>query len=329
MTTLVTGAGGFIGSHVVDELLARGEAVRALVRDPTVAAGLRARGVEAVVGDVRDPDAVAAAARGAAVVHHCAAAPDEGTNLRGVENLLEALRETGGRAVLITGLSVLGLRDLDPATEGLPYRASGDPGAAAKIRIERLALDCHRRHGVAVTILRPGFVYGPRDRRNLPQLLEALRQGKLVYIGSRDNVVPLVHVADMARAMLLAGAAPHASGRVYHIADGSRTTIGELAEHLARLLGCPPPRTVLPYFLPYTACVAFGLLRRLGLGFLPAPITPDALLFFGTSRFVDIGRARRELGFTPLEDFRRGMAATVRSIQGEHHEQSTVAGPAA
>ncbi len=228
--------------------------------------------------------------------------------------------------MLITGLSVLGLRDLDPATEALPYRASGDPGAAAKIRIERLALHQHR-HGVAVTILRPGFVYGPRDRRNLPQLLEALRQGKFVYIGSRDNVVPLVHVADMARAMLLAGAAPHAAGRVYHIADGSRTTIGELAEHVARLLGCPPPRTVLPYFLPYTACVAFGLLR-LGLDF-PTPITPDALLFLGTSRFVDIARARRELGFTPLVDFRPGMEATVRSIQGEQHEQSTVAGPAA
>src|SRR5262249_20236318 len=116
---------------------------------------------------------------------------------------------------------------------------------------------------------------------------------------------------------------------VYHIADGSRTTIAELAEYLAGLLGCPPPRTVLPYFLPYAACMASGVLHRLGLDFLPSPITPDALLFLGTSRYGDIGRARQELGLAPQVAFRRGMAATVRSIQGQRHEPSTVAEPAA
>jgi len=73
-TALVTGATGFVGSQVVDELLAREEAVRGLVRDPAKAARLRERGIEVIVGDIRDPGAVSRAVQGIDVVHHCAAA---------------------------------------------------------------------------------------------------------------------------------------------------------------------------------------------------------------------------------------------------------------
>ena len=96
-TTLVTGATGFVGSQLVDELLARGESVRGLVRDPAKAARLRERGVEVIVGDIRDPDAVSRAVQGIDVVHHCAAAVGahytgreiRETNLGGVRRLLE------------------------------------------------------------------------------------------------------------------------------------------------------------------------------------------------------------------------------------------------
>jgi nucleoside-diphosphate-sugar epimerase len=140
----------------------------------------------------------------------------------------------------------------------------------------------------------------------------AIRRGKFAYIGSRENVIPLVHVDDVAEALRLAGAAAGASGRIYHISDGTPTTIGQLAEYLAELMDCPPPKKLLPYFVPAVACGFFEWLRRLGLSHGKGPIDRVGLRFLGTSRPVDITRATRELGYQPKVKFRDGLAAAVR-----------------
>src|SRR5262249_4700638 len=152
--------------------------------------------------------------------------------------------------------------------------------------------------------LRPGFIYGPRDPHNLPKLVRAIERGKFAFLGSRDNVVPIVHVDDVVRAMLLAARAPRASGRVYHVTDGSRTTVGELADFLAARLGRPGPRRVLPFWLPALGCLAIDLLRPFGLFRRSAPITRAGLRFLGTSRFIEIRRAREELGYAPQVPWR-------------------------
>ena len=338
MTTLVTGATGFVGSQVVDQLLARGKPVRALVRDPGKAEGLRARGVEVVGGDVRDPSTLDPAVRGAGVVHHCAAAVGPhfskreiyDTNLGGVRNVLEAMRRAGaGRMVLLSSVNVLGTRDLDPATEETPCRPSSDPAADVKIEAEQLALTYRRQHGVDVTILRPGFIYGPGDPHNVPKLIRAIERGKFAFIGSRDNVVPIVHVRDVAAAMLLAAGTPAASGQVYNLTDGSRTTAGEFVDHLAELLGRPRPQRVLPYALPYLACLVFGALNRLGLTRRQGPVTRAALRFLGTSRYVDIRKARQELGYEPRVRLREGLAETIRQLRKEQPHGTSNAAVAA
>jgi nucleoside-diphosphate-sugar epimerase len=322
MTALVTGATGFIGSHVLDALTARGVPVRALVRNEHKADELRERVPDVVTADVRDKDAVQLALQGIDVTYHCVT-PD----LEGVQNLLDAsLRTPRCRIVLLTGLSVLGRFGRSPATESFPYRSSKDPDAAAKIEIERLALAYHNKHGLDVTILRPGFVYGPRDIRNLPQLTEAISSGTFIYIGSRHNVVPIVHVSDMVEAMLLAGQAPGAGGRVYHITDGSRTTIKDLVVCLCQLLGrSRPPKYTLPYFLPQLGCVMTELLAKLPLLKLPPPISRDGLLFLGTSRPVDISRAVKELGYTPQVNYRKGMAATLHWMKEKANAHTDLA----
>jgi nucleoside-diphosphate-sugar epimerase len=221
--------------------------------------------------------------------------------------------------VLLSSVNVLGTHDLDPATEDLPCRRSGDPAADVKIEAEQLALDEHRRHGLDVTILRPGFIYGPRDTRNLPKLAGAVRRGKFAFIGSRDNVVPIVHVSDVVQAMLLAAQAPAARGRVYHVTDGSRTTVGAFVDYLAELLHCPPPQKVLPYAVPYLGCVVFEAWGWLRGRPAAAPITRASLRFLGTSRFVDVRRAREELGYDPRVTYREGVATTLRWIE-EHSD---------
>ncbi len=318
--TLVTGATGFVGSQVVDELLSRGEAVRGLVRDPAKAAKLRERGIEVIVGDIRDPGPVSQALQGIDVVHHCAAAVGplytgreiRETNLGGVRRLLKEARAASvGRVVLLSSVNVLGTVNLDPATEDLPCRRSHDPAADVKIEMERLALEVAHGLGPEVVILRPGFIYGPGDPGNLPRIIGALRRGKFAYIGSRDNVIPIVHVGDVVQAMLLAAQAPSANGRTYQITDGSRTTIGQFIDRLADLVVCPRPQRVLPGFIPRLGCVVFDGLRFV-IRRCPAPINRSGVRFLGTSRYVDIRRARKELGYAPRVEYREGLADTLR-----------------
>lgn len=323
MTTLVTGATGFVGSQVLEALREQSDAVRALVRNPQKAEALREQGVEVVVGDLRDAGVIREAVRGVDVIHHCGAAVGPysrteiySTNLDGVRSLFDTVRESGGRprVVLLSSVNVLGTRNLDPATEDTPYQYSSDPAADVKIEAEKLALDYHRQHGLDVTILRPGFIYGPRDPHNLPKLISALRRGKFRFIGSRDNVIPIVHVDDVAQAMLLAARTPKARGRIYQITDGSRTTIGEFVNQLAELLDCPKPEKVLKYFVPALGCVVFEWLQRLRLRKKPGPITRAGLRFVGTSRFIDIRRAREELGYAPQITLREGLPPCVSHL---------------
>ncbi len=328
MVTLVTGASGFVGSHVLDALLARQVPVRALVHNPAHARELHNRGVEVLTGDIRDPQVLASAVHGVEVVYHCAAAVGPAFSPReiydvgysGARNLLEGLRQAGaGRAVLLTSVNVLGTRHFDSATEDLPCRRSGDASADVKVAIEELAREYGRRHGVNATILRPGMIYGPRDRHNLPQMIRALRRGKFAFIGSRDNVAPIVYISDMVQAMLRAGQEPASRGRAYHITDGSRTTIGQFIDCLAELIGCPPPRKVLPYAVPYLGCVVFEWLARLCLYRGRPPIVRNTLRHLGTSRFFGIERATKELGYTPQVQYMEGLRIAVKWIEEHSH----------
>jgi nucleoside-diphosphate-sugar epimerase len=335
MLSLVTGASGFVGSHLALALRAEEGDVRALVRRPEAAQELHAAGAEVQIGDVREPAVLRAAARGADVVYHCAAAvgpgftPQEirGVGLDGVRNLLEALRQTrAGRVVLLTSVNVLGTRHLNRATEEMPCRRSHDASADVKIEIEALARQYAERHGVDVTALRPGLIYGPRDRQNVPQMIRALRRGAFAFIGSRDHVAPVVHVSDVVQALLLAGRTPAARGRAYHITDGSSTTVGDFIDHLAGLIGCPAPRKVLPYAVPYLGCLLFESLARLRLYRGRPPITRSSLRHLGTSRSFSIERAARELGYVPRITYRDGLSDTVKWMEEHDHEPMAVAG---
>jgi nucleoside-diphosphate-sugar epimerase len=321
MTSLVTGATGFIGSHLLADLLAeKGGSVRVLVRRPESAAGLH--GADVRIGDVRDANVIMDAVQGVDVVYHCAATRTASSlreacdiTLTGTRNVLEGLRRAGsGRAVLLTGLIVLGARHLDAATEDLPYRRTGDPVSDVKIEIEQMAWEYEQRHGVDVTVLRPGLVYGPRDGHNLPQMIRALRKGGFAFIRSRDNVLPIVYIGDMIQAMRRAGRTPAARGRAYHITDGSRTRIGEFIDCLAELLGCPAPQKVLPFAVPYLGCLVFETLAALRLYRGRAPISRTGMNYVGYSRVIDIARARRELGYEPQISYRDGLSLALKDL---------------
>jgi 2-alkyl-3-oxoalkanoate reductase len=316
MTSLVTGATGFIGRHLVAQLRLQGERVRALVRDESKKRLYLEEDEETLVGDACDEALVREAIDGADIIYHCAAAHSSApldeirrTNLTSVQILFSTVREarSSARIVLMSSINVLGSVNYENATEAMPRRRTNDLHVDLKSAAEELA-EREIAGGANIVVLRPGLVYGPGDH-NLQKLAHAIYVGKFRYIGSRDNVVPLVHVSDMSQAMILAGHASPTASRWYNITDGSRTTIGQLVGGMASVMGTPEPTRVMPAIVPRLANSVCGLLGRKG------PVSPSALRFLGTSRHVDIRRARSELGFDPrvgVADGLQGMASWLR-----------------
>jgi nucleoside-diphosphate-sugar epimerase len=210
---------------------------------------------------------------------------------------------------------VLGTRNLDPATEDMPCRRSRDASADVKIEIETLTREYVERHGVDATILRPGLIYGPRDRHNVPQMARALKRGKFAFIGSRDNIAPIVYIDDVVEGIL----------RAYHITDGSRTSIGQFIDCLAELIDCPARCKVLPYAVPSLACVVFDALGTVRLYRGRPPITRASLRHLGTSRFFSIERASRELGYVPRVFYREGLSTAIKWMEEHVHGNAGLA----
>jgi nucleoside-diphosphate-sugar epimerase len=265
---LVTGGAGFIGSHVVEALLARGEAVRVLDDLSTGRrenlGGLSDR-VEVVEGDLRDPGVVAAAMRGVANVFHLGARTSvprsiedpSGThavNATGTLNVLIAARDAGvGRVVLSSSSSVYGNTPELPKREDMPARPLS-VYAVSKLVGEAYASVFNRLHGVRTFCLRYFNVYGPRQdpaspyAAVVPRFMAAVREGRpMIVNGDGTQTRDFTFVTDVVAANLACVDAPDAAaGSVYNVAGGRRISVRELAERVAALAGRPPEMTFTP-----------------------------------------------------------------------------------
>lgn len=263
MRALVTGATGFVGSHVVDRLLERGHEVVALIRSPDKARGLSERGVHLVRGDLGDVGALTTAAEGADVVYHIAAltgAVDEAeflqANREGTANVVRAARAAGGdpRIVLISSMAAGG-----PAERDRPRQAAGDDRPVTMYGRSKLASEqVVREQPLPWTILRPPTIYGPRDRDNLITIFKAARLGFTPVFGDGSQQLSLVHVDDLAEAILLAGAAPAVEGQTYYANHPEVLTSADLVEHIGRASGRAVRLVPLPEWLTRSALTVTG-----------------------------------------------------------------------
>ncbi len=266
---VVTGAGGFIGSHVVVQLLDRGGRGRARVRPRGRGGrghleGLRnsapAAGLEVRQGDVTDAAQVRALVRDADVVLHLAAligipysyeAPASyvATNTVGTLNVLQACRELGTRRVVITSTSeVYGTARAVPMGEDHPLQAQS-PYAASKIAADKLAESFHLSYGLPVVVLRPFNTYGPRQsaRALIPTVLSQVLSGAHeIRLGNLAPRRDMTFVEDTARAFVLAAEAPGIEGETLHFGSGTTHSVGEIARICRDTLGSSIPITCDP-----------------------------------------------------------------------------------
>lgn len=316
MRVTVTGATGFTGRHLARALQARGHEVRAFVRNRATAADLEREGIILCVGDITDAQAVRRAVQGSDVIYHIAAVYREARhpyeyyrriNVGGTRNVLDAAQSGhAGRVVHCSTVGVHGDVTAVPADENAGF-APGDIYQITKLEGELLVQE-RIRAGMAATVFRPQGIYGPGDRRFL-KLFTTIQRGVFRMIGSGDVLYHMTYVTDLVDGIILCGEHPAAVGQTYVLGGPRYTTVRELTETVARVVGTPLRRGHIPVAPVMMAAVACERVCRLFN--VEPPLYPRRLDFFVKNRAFSIAKAQRELGYQPKVDLEDGLARTA------------------
>jgi nucleoside-diphosphate-sugar epimerase len=317
MRVLVTGATGFLGTHLVRRLLAEGPCVRVLARSATKAQPLLQEGVELVVGEITDDDALCAALDDVAVVYHLAGrlfmpgvptATYYTTHVEGTRTLLAACRARPWleRFVHCSTTGVLGATGDHAADEAAPYRPTNayeQTKAQAEVLVRAAA-----QEGIPAVIVRPGLVYGPGDL-HLLGFFRAIQRRQFRPIGRRPVWLHPIYIDDLTEALVRCGQHPRALGECFHLADQEPVTLARLAATIATAIGVAPPRGRIPLPLARAVALAGDLIpARLQ---LLAPLTRSRLDFLTHSRVYSVAKARQVLGFAAAIDLPTGIGRSV------------------
>lgn len=311
---LVTGGGGFIGSHLVERLVQLGAQTRALVRYNSAGSwgwldhSDTRDDVEVILGDVRDQDSLERAVRGSDVVFHLAAliaipysyhAPMSyvRTNVEGTLNVLQsAMRNDVGLVVHTSTSEVYGTAKTIPITENHPLQGQS-PYSASKIGADKMVESFFLSFALPVVTLRPFNTYGPRQsaRAVIPTIVSQALAESEIRLGNVEPTRDLNYVADTVGGFIKAAECPRAVGQVINLGTSSEISVGDLATTILRMLGTDKP------------IVTENERLR------PAGSEVDRLC-------ADAGKARELLGWEPAHTLEEGLTRTIEWIR-ENNER--------
>lgn len=322
---LVTGATGLLGSHLAEQLTAQGHPVRALVRPASDTTFLRSLGVELIPGDLTDPEACRRAVAGTDLIFHAAAkVGDWGTwpefqagCLDATRNLTGAARHANIRRFLhISSTSAYG----HPPEGGPPIDESAPLGrnlwplwddyTRSKVEQERLVWDAADA-GLPVTVIRPSWLFGERDRTTTARLLRRLRRGQVPLIGPGQNPLSAIDAAEVAAAALLASEHPAALNEAFNITDQGPITQRDYFNLWAELAGAPPIRSRRSYPLVFAGALLFEAAGRLTRRRRPPLITRYAAWLMARDVRYSTTKARECLAWTPRRTYRESIERTI------------------
>ncbi|MBN1395987.1 MAG: NAD-dependent epimerase/dehydratase family protein [Pirellulales bacterium] len=327
MNALVTGGGGFLGSYVVEQLVARGDRVRAICRKDCPR--LDELGVETVRADLRDRPAVVAACRGMDVVFHVGGVSGFGgswkhfydNNTLATCHVVEGCLVHGvGRLVYTSSPSVtFDGRSQEGIDESAPYpRRWLCHYPHSKALAERHVLDGNGRNGMLTCALRPHLIWGPRDRNLVPRLLADARRGRLCRVGDGANLIDTVYVENAAAAHLLAADALRpgspAAGRAYFISQGEPVNCWRWIDDVLALAGLPPVRKSISARAAWLSGLFYETYYRLFRRSEEPPMNRFIAAQLSTSHYYDITRARRDLGYSPKISIAEGMRRLAAAL---------------
>jgi len=317
---LVTGASGFIGSHLVDHLL-RQDAILRVLCQRTVTEKPWPDGVELFQGDVGDEIAMKRAASGIDLIFHLAAKVHESSstcspteeydavNLTGTSNVLQGAIAAGVRRfVFFSSVKAMGERTEaceDETAESQPETAYG----RSKLAAERLVMEYGHRYHLQVSCLRLPLVYGPGQKGNLIRMIDAIDRGVFPPIPEFGNRRSMVHVSDVVQAAMLAATKSEANGQRYIVTDARPYSTREIYERMCRGLGRPIPRWHMPVWaLKAIARVGDVIGRVRGRRFV---FDPDALEKLIGSAWYSSDKISRELGYRPTVSFEEALPELI------------------
>lgn len=304
---LVTGAGGFTGSYLVDALIKSGLSVRALVRNQEQFSRLKEKGVDVVLGDIRSEDDLRVATKDIYGVFHIAALfrqaklPDSeyfAVNRDAVDSLFRISIENGVKRIVHCSTNGVHTSSKNPPiTEESPF-STGDLYQESKLQGELIAQRWYKSGKIKGAIIRPGMVYGPGDDR-IGKLFKMIAKKRFFYIGNGQAEVQWIDVRDLANAFILAMKNESLQGDAFLIAGERVFTLKEFCTLVANILNVPPPWI----HIPVIPMKALGLICEIickPFGIEP-PIYRRRVDFFTKRRWFDISKAKRVLGFSTAQ----------------------------
>lgn len=316
----ITGASGFIGSHLLEALIKNNWKVRALSHKSPIS---ESANCVIIHGDIGDYHLLKEAMTDVNICFHLASSlgaslikKDEffRVNKVGTETILQAARYAGvKRIVHFSSAGVFGKVQKDEiADEAYPLNPK-DIYDKTKLEGERVAIQ-HAREGMDVVIIRPGWVYGPGDKRTF-KLIKAIAKGRFIFVTRGHALQTPVYVEDLIHGIFLC-AEKARPGEIYHLAGDEVLTVREIVETIASALEKTIPRFSVPLFPVKLAAwpmeKTFRLLNK------ESPLTMGKLAFFTNPKPLSIQKAKKDLFYSPKTDFKRGMTQTI-SWYKEHN----------
>jgi len=324
---LITGATGLLGSHIAEKLVERGEPVRALVRKDSDTRVLDRWGVEKAVGDVTDAESVAAACKGVDTVYHSAAAVGDWGNwdnyfvpvsIGGTQNMIAAARAANVKRFLhVSSISAYG----HPNGKGMVLDETAPLGvdlhkwsyySRAKVAAEKLVWAAWERGELPVTVVKPSWLYGPRDRASMPRLIKGIRAGKGKIIGKGTNRLNLTYAGNEAEGCILAATKDCALGESYNLSCDGVITQAEYFNKIAECIGAKPITRHVPYAVAYQAAFWMEFFGHMVGRKTPPLVTRYAVWLIGRQCFFSEEKARRELGWQATVDYDEGIQRAVK-----------------
>lgn len=318
MKALVAGGTGFIGSHIVKELISKGIHVRVLVRENSNISCLNQEKIEIVYGNILEFGSLKKYTRDIDLVYSAFGilgqwgVPEQiywDVNTKGVKNLLESCFNSKIKQFIhISSAGVLGpLKDGIVADESFPFNPS-NIYERSKCEAEKEIMT-YGKKGIPFTIIRPEFVYGPGDTHVLG-LFKAIKAGRFVFLGNGERLLHPTYIDDLMQGINFCTGNKNAVGKIFLITGEKPITVRELANIIADELGVHLPKIKIPLFFAHTIAKVMEAAAKAA-GFEPV-LTTSRVKFFTENRSFSYQKARNEIGYVPAVDFREGVRRTIK-----------------